>query len=153
MANLAGFDARKVEPNSFEALPAGEYQVILTDSNMKTTKSGDGQYLELKMQVMEGQHKGRTLFDRLNLVNKNQMAAQIAQGTLSSICRAVNVLSPNDSAELHNKPLTAVVRCRKDGSGEIRNEVKGYKPRQANMLEQAFSDDKPAATKKGKTPF
>ena len=128
--NLSGFNANDVEPNEgFSPLPAGDYQVIITESQMKKTKDGSGQYLELKMQILNGQYQNRVIFDRLNLVNKSDVAVQIAKGTLSSICRAVNVLTPNDSSELHNKPLTASLKIRKDQEGNPQNEVKGYKPR------------------------
>lgn len=132
MGNLTGFDANDVEPNQgFEPLPPGEYQVVITDSKMKPTKAGTGEYLELKLQVLNGQYQNRVLFDRLNLKNTNEMAKQIAKGTLSAICRAVNVLTPQDSTELHGKPLTVTVKVRNDQNGNPQNEVKGYKPRHA----------------------
>ena len=128
--NLSGFNAEEVEPNEgFSPLPAGDYQVIIAESKMKKTKDGQGQYLEMRMQVLNGQYQNRVLFDRLNLVNKSDVAVKIAKGTLSSICRSVNVLTPSDSSELHNKPLTASVKIRKDQDGNPQNEVKGYKPR------------------------
>jgi len=141
--NLDGFNASDVEPNeTFSALPAGEYDVIIMSSDMKSTKAGDGKFLELQLQVLSGTYQNRRLFDRLNLVNKNDVAVQIAKGALSSICRAVNVLTPKDSSELHNKPLTAIVKVRKDLEGNQQNDVKGYKSRvaQPNMVEQAFED-------------
>lgn len=155
--NLSGFNAADVEPNEgFTPLPAGEYQAIITESEMKATKDGQGQYLQLKLQILNGAHQNRTLFDRLNLVNKNDVAVQIAKGTLSSICRAVNVLTPNDSSELHNKPLTIIVKIKNDQNGNPQNEVKGYKPRHTaapagpSMVEQAFeSDGEPVV----KSPF
>ena len=43
------------------------------------------------------------------------------------MCRAVGVLAPNDSTELHNLPLVIHVRCKKRAdTGEISNEIKGY---------------------------
>ena len=68
-------------------------------------------------------------FDRLNIDNPNATCQLIGRGVLSAICRAVQVETPNDSAELHNKPLKAVVRVAKDDSGNPTNEIKGYKPR------------------------
>jgi hypothetical protein len=39
--NLSGFNAADVEPNSaFTPLPAGEYQAIISESEMKPTKDG-----------------------------------------------------------------------------------------------------------------
>ena len=52
---------------------------------------------------------------------------QIAQADLSAICRAVGVLAPKDSFELHNLPLVIHVRCRnRTDTGELVNEIKGY---------------------------
>jgi len=151
MADLSGFDASTVEPNEgFTAIPAGDYPVIITASEMKPTKNGEGKFLELKLQILSGPHQNRQLFDRLNLVNKNEMAVQISKGTLSAICRAVNVMTPKDSAELHNKPLTAIVKVKEDKNGNKQNEVKGYKPRhtegaQSSLVEQAFEEPATAA--------
>lgn len=60
------------------------------------------------------------------------MAVQIARAELSAICRAVGVLAPADSAELHNLPLTISVRCKKRAdTGEIVNEIAGYAQKEA----------------------
>ena len=127
--NLGGFNAADVEPQSFETLPAGDYEVAIVGSIVQANKAGTGKYLSLEMQVVSGQHKGRKLFDRLNLWNPNDKAVEIAKGTLSAICRAVGVLTPNDSADLHNKPLVASVKVRVDPQYGESNEVKGYKRR------------------------
>jgi hypothetical protein len=128
MADLRGFDANQVEPTSdFEPIPAGKYLAVITESEMKPTKAGTGTYLQLTFQVIEGPYANRLLWARLNLDNPNDTARKIAHGELSAICRAVGVLSPNDSVELHNLPLVIHVRCKKrTDTGEITNEVKGY---------------------------
>lgn len=125
--NLSGFNAAEVEPQSFEVLPAGDYDVAIVGSVVQATKAGDGKYLSLELQILNGPHKGRKLFDLLNLWNPSPKAKEIAQGTLSAICRAVGVLTPQDSQDLHNKPLVATVKIRKDEQYGDKNEVKGYK--------------------------
>jgi hypothetical protein len=133
MANLQGFDARIVEPTTdFEPLPAGKYLAVITDSEMKPTKSGNGNFLELAFQVIEGEYKGRNLWTRLNLDNPNETAVKIARGELSALCRAVGVLQPKDSCELHNLPLLVTVKCKKrEDTGEMTNEDKGYAKKEA----------------------
>ena len=131
MGNLDGFDANEHEPNTgFEPVPAGEYVAVMTDSEFKPTKAGTGEYLECKWQVIEGEHKGSIVFDRLNLKNPNDTAVKIACGTLSAICHAVGVLKPKDSEELHGKPvlMKVALREREDKPGEYSNDVKSYKP-------------------------
>jgi len=133
MTSLRGFDANQVEPSTaFEPIPAGKYLAAITESKMKPTKSGNGEYLELTFQILEGEYKGRQLWARLNLNNPSEQAVKIARGELSAICRAVGVMQPNDSVELHNLPLVITVRCKKrQDTGEITNEVKGYAKREA----------------------
>lgn len=122
------FDANEVEPTgTFEALPAGEYEVAIIDSEMKATAKGNGEYLQLELEVVKGPHANRKLWDRLNLHNPNADAVKIARGTLSAICRAVGVLTPSDSSELYGRPLLAVVG-QYEFEGRLRNDVKGYKP-------------------------
>jgi len=147
MVSLSGFDASQVEPSStFDPIPAGKYLAAVVDSKMKPTKSGAGQYLELTFQILEGEYKSRQLWARLNLDNPNAQTVKIARGELSAICRAVGVMSPGDSADLHNLPMIITVRCKKpQDTDEITNEVRGYAKREAaaGKPQQATTDTPP----------
>ena len=128
MASL-NFNAANIEPQqSFDALPAGRYEVIIVDSEMKETKAGTGAYLMLTMEVIgDTKHSNRKLWTRLNLVNPNATAVQIAERELSAICHCVGVMEPGDSEELHNIPLTVdVVQELNPQSGQMTNRIKGY---------------------------
>ena len=111
MANLGTtFDASSVEPTvSFEVLPPGKYLVQIVNSEMRPTKDGLGRYLHFELDVLEGSHAGRKLFDRLNLVNGNPQTVEIAQRTLSAICHATGRMQVQDSEELHLIPMIADV--------------------------------------------
>jgi len=136
MADLNGFNANEVEPNDFSPVPAGRYLAAITGSEMKATKAGNGAYLELEIEIIEGEHKGRKLWDRLNLDNPNETAVKIAQGTLSAICRAVGIMQPKDSAELHSLPMTVIVAIEKrQDNGEDSNRIKGYKSKNEQAVE------------------
>ncbi|MEX0725878.1 MAG: DUF669 domain-containing protein [Planctomycetaceae bacterium] len=128
MANLNGFDANQVEPTAGrDPLPAGNYLAAIVGSEFKPTKAGNGQYLELKFQILDGPHKDRLLWARLNLDNPNPDAVKMAKAELSAICRALGVLQPKDSLDLHDLPLLITVKCKKrDDNGEIGNEISGY---------------------------
>ena len=142
MADLRGFDANQVEPSTdFEPIPAGKYPAVITESEMKPNKAGTGHYLQLVFEILDGAYKGRRLWARLNLDNPNALAVQIARAELSAVCRAVGVLAPNDSVDLHNLPLVVHVKCRKrDDTGEITNEIKGYAKK-----ESTTANSQPAA--------
>ena len=128
MANLNGFDAREVDPAvGFDPIPAGKYLAVITESEMKPTKSGVGQYLQFTFQVIEGEYKGRLLWARLNLDNPNALTVKIARAELSAICRAVGVMAPKDSVELHDLPLVITVGHKKrEDTGELTNVIKAY---------------------------
>lgn len=147
MPNLAGFDANQVEPTTdFEPIPAGKYLAVITESEYKPNKAGTGTYLQFTFEIMEGDYKGRFLWARLNLENPNETAVKIARGELSAICRAVGVMAPKDSVELHNLPLTIKVKCKKrKDTDEISNEIKGYMKKDAALGKpvQATSDTPP----------
>ena len=139
------FDANTVDPSvGFDPIPAGKYLAVITDSETKPTKAGTGEYLQLEFEVIEGDYKGRKLWARLNIKNPNADAVRMAQADLSAICRAVNVMTPNDSIELHNLPLTITVRCRKNQDDEMTNEIRGYAPREANTGAVAANPATPA---------
>ena len=132
MADLRGFDASTVEPSApMEQIPAGKYLAMITASEMKPNKASTGQFLELVFTITEGEYKNRQLWARLNLVNPNPLASKIAQADLSALCRAVGIMTPSDSCELHNLPLVIRVRCKKrKDTGEIANEIRGYERRE-----------------------
>lgn len=131
MGNLDGFDASLVEPEvGFQPIPAGEYEVIIIDSKLADTKRGDGKILSFTLQITSGEYQNKKLFDRLNTKNPNDVAQRIGKAQLSAICRAVGVLQPKDSTELHMKPLRAKVIVENDATYGIKNVVKGYSPRQ-----------------------
>ena len=140
MSVTLNFDARTVEPSTgtAEALPAGWYNVAIEDSEMKPTRDGSGAMLVLSFRVLDGQYANRKIASRLNLRNNNAQAVEIAYRDLSAICHAVQVVTVQDSAELHGKPLkikVAVRPARQDRNaetGEVKeyeasNDVKAYK--------------------------
>jgi hypothetical protein len=129
MADLSGFDASQVpEQQEFSALPEGQYIAIATASEKKPTKRGDGAYLQITFEVIDGPQKNRKVWSRLNLWNQNQTTIEIAQRELGAVCRAVGIILPNDSAELHNKPLLLTVAVELDKQQRQCNVIKKYEP-------------------------
>jgi len=126
------FNAAGVRPNvALEAIPSGIYPVIITQSTEKPTRSGNGSYIEFEMAIQGGEYAGRKVFDRLNIRNPNQTAVDIAYSTLSAICHVTGVLAMQDTQQLHGRPFCVVVikkeRDDQPGSGNMTNEVRGYK--------------------------
>ena len=130
MADLGmNFDATQIQPQTGkpDPLPTDWYNVIMTDSEMKPTKDGNGGFLEVVLKVMDGPYAGRQMYDRLNLYNQNEVAVKIAQETLSAICHAVGVFQVRESSVLHGKPFMArAVEKDAEGGYDAGNDVKGY---------------------------
>lgn len=139
MATL-NFNAEGIDTTSqFDAIPAGDYEAMVTDSAMKRTKDNTGEYLELTIEVQSGQYQGRKLWDRLNLQNRNVQAVEIAQKQLAQLCHATGVMQVRDSQQLHNRPIIMKVSVKNDVSRGMTNEIKGYKARaSANQAQAGF---------------
>lgn len=145
MAVLGGtFDATQVQPQEpFAVIPAGKYKIQAIASEIRATNDGNGQYLWFEHEILDGEHAGRKLFERLNLWNSNQQAVEIAQRTLSAMCHATGQLHVADSDELHFKPMIVTVRVRPAGPGkdgkqyDARNEIRGYEPANGSAPAQA----------------
>lgn len=128
MADLTGFNPKDFPEGSRgrDPIPAGTYPAVITETTQRTSTAGND-YLELAMEIIEGPHKGRRLWDRLNLWHPKEAASEIAKRRLASACRALGITSPRDSAELHDKPLGVVVAIKlRSDNGEKTNEVTGY---------------------------
>ena len=147
---LLNFDATRVEPSTvMEAIPAGQYLVEITKSETKETKAKNGSYLELEMTVLDGDYRGRKLWDRLCLQHVNPKTQSIARANLSALCHAVNILQPKDSVELHNLPFVVNVKTREnETTGDIYNEIRGYSRR-----ERAVATNEAAATDGSAAPW
>jgi hypothetical protein len=130
--NLSTVNLDGVDPNvAFDPLPAGWYNVVIINTEMKpngpNAKDPDGKQMEITLQVIDGEHVGRKLFDRLNLVNSNPTATEIAFKTLKAIYNAIGVAKVDDSSQMHGIPLKAKVKLRaKTAEYDANNEIQGY---------------------------
>lgn len=124
------FDATTVDPSGgYPLVPAGKYMAQIIASDMRPTKDGNGAYLQLELEIIDGPEAGKKVFDRLNLHNTNQTTVAIAQRSLSQICHATGILSVSDSEQLHARRMLIDVRI-EPGTGQYRdqNRVFSYMP-------------------------
>ena len=115
---------------------------------MRVTKDGQGQYLWLELDILDGALAGRKLFDRLNLVNNNPQTVEIAQRTLSAICHACGRMQVKDSEELHLIPVHVDVRVKPPKGEYGESNVIRYLPRGGaeRSAAPATSQGRPAPT-------
>lgn len=145
--NLAGFDATQVQEMDYTPIPEGRYVMIATSTEKKPTKDGDGEYLQVVLEIIDGPAKGRKHWVRLNLKNQNPSAVDMARRELASICKAVGVLRPVSSSELENKPMIVTIGIKKNKTnGKDENVCNKYEsPNGAAPVEAAASYTPPAA--------
>ena len=90
-------------------------------------KSGNGEGLKLTFEIIDGQFKGRKVWENLNIRHTSEDTQRIAQSQLSALCHAVNVIKLMDTAALHFKPVRINVTVREAvGQYKASNNIKGY---------------------------
>jgi hypothetical protein len=139
---------------SIDAVPAGEYTVVIESSDYVPNKQGTGMILKLTYQIIDGPQKGKKIFENLNLENVNKQAEEISRKALNSIGVAVGVNKIQDSAQLHNIPLKIDVTVKENAEYGRQNSIKkhlsinGAKPESV-----AGSQVPPAPGAAGKKPW
>ena len=119
-------------------IPEGNYTAIIVNSEMKDNSSGTGQFLALEVAIVDGDYRDTVFTERLNLINPNQKAVEIAYKTLARISEALGMeQTPSDSAQLHNQPLLIEIKTKKGEpwtnnqgekiEGKDKSEIKGFK--------------------------
>ena len=125
----------------FEPVPAGWYIAEVAKSEYKATAAKTGHYLTCQIKILEPEeHKGRVVFNLLNLDNPNQTAVEIAQKELASMCEACGLDELEDSTELHGIPMGIRLAIEPaDANWPAKNKIKAYKLAE----EVEFEDDSP----------
>lgn len=122
-------------------LPPGTYTARISAEETKANKAGTGEYLQLTL-TLEGDHAGRTIFDRLNLRNPSVKAMQIARETLQAIADAAGC-KPQDSRELVGKRVD-IETINESYQGKNYPRVRSYAPASGTApepLPAGFSDE------------
>ena len=140
--DISTYEAPK---SDYDPLPKGEYMAIVTESQMKITKAGTGEYLALSMQIIEGKHSGRKIWENLNLHNPNEVAETIARANLKAISEACGFAELDDTDQLNDIPFILVLDI--DRKDSTRNRVMGYK-RPGSGSAPSASSTAPAASAK-----
>jgi len=107
MAKL-NLDLSDVQPDTGggTTVPQGDYVVAITEAFMKATSAGTGHFLQVEMQITEGEMKGASITDRFNLDNPNAKAVEIAKAQLKAVTEAIGHVGVlEDSDDLIGKPF------------------------------------------------
>ena len=106
----------------------GWHTVIARDTEIRVSRKGDN-YLQVELQLTDGDHSGARVWTNFNLWNSNPKAVEVSEARLSDFCRAIGIDAVQDSwSELCNRTLQAKITVRPgDGDYGPRNDVAGFK--------------------------
>lgn len=118
---VAAIDASEVKPTK-------KAQDAIAYPSAENAANRNDCLLQFTLKILEGEHKGRLLWTRLNIRNANEVAQRIAEEELAAICDAVgHPRKVVDSVTLHGKPMRVKVDVEPAKDGQpARNIVKGY---------------------------
>jgi hypothetical protein len=112
---------------NFEPLPAGWYTATISQSELKDTKAGNGQYIKLRYDITGPSHQGRVVFGNLNIKNANPKAEEIGRQQLGDIMRAIGLAKVTDTDQLIGGQIGIKLEVKQDEQYGASNEVKGFK--------------------------
>jgi hypothetical protein len=130
MANLAtlGINLNDVTPQEergeYTAIPAGVYNALVLEVDLRTTKAGTGQYLSCKFQILDTPYDRRYVWSNLNVNNPSVKATQIGRAMLKELGQSAGIENIQDTDELIDKQVQLVLAIDKDDA--TRNQVKAY---------------------------
>ena len=133
------FDASAIDTSSHDPVPAGTYEAVVSASEIRATKSGNGKGINLTFEILSDPAKGRKVWAWINFQHPKAEAQRIGQEELARICKAVGVEKLTETEQLHNKPLMITVALDKDDP--TRNVIKGYKAKAAAPAAAAQTQD------------
>lgn len=133
MPNISGYDYRG------EDLPTeGWHQAVIESSQLKKNKAGNGEYLEVRFQLLTPEGKGaHKVWHRYNVQNPNPTAQGIGRRQLKELCAACGIPDAQTSEELHRIPL--MVKIKHKQSDEF-----GVQPEIASTQQEGGSGTRPA---------
>jgi len=141
-------DMDDAEEQNFEPIPAGDYTACIVESSMNETKSGTGEYLKLKYQILEGKYKNRILYEILNLINNNKDTESYARRTLNAIGAEFGFSFIDDSEQLHDKPMIIKVVQKNSDQYGVQNVIKNHSAIDGGSRETPAQEAETSATTK-----
>jgi hypothetical protein len=143
-------DSVPVSTSNYDPVPEGWYNAVIHSAEVKTTKAGNGKYLNIRYDITGENHAGRVVFGMITVQNPNTTAETIGQQQLGELCRAIGKVVLNDTDELLGATLSIKVAISAREGYDPRNEVKGFKALKGGMPSVAVSAP---AQSSGKAPW
>lgn len=120
-------DEMPTNTNNFEPIPAGWYTAHIAKAEVRATRDGTGNYINMQLSITGPSYEGRVVFGTINLRNKSQKAEEIGRAQLGDLMRALGLARVQDTDELVGGHVSIKVAVETSEGYEPRNTVKAYK--------------------------
>jgi len=106
-----GFDPNeyKDQVNNFSPVPRGIYKLKAIEAEEFDTRAGDGTYIRVVFEVVDGDYARRKIFQNFNINNPSEQAQDIGRGQVYAWRMACNRPTAEDSDQLLEIPFMGAV--------------------------------------------
>ena len=112
-----------------DLIPHGRYDARIVRSQFSPAATGR---LDLDFEIVGGKYDGHVIVKQLHLHSPSASAQRRARADLSQVCRAVGVMAPKDSSELHDIPMVINI-----GVAKRRNTILAYSPSRRQCVSES----------------
>ena len=115
--------------STFEPIPAGVYNLVVTGAEEALTQKGDKR-IKITFAVADGDYAGRKIFEGYNL-SGNPKSVEIGRGQLKSLwkCAGNNEFVINSVEQFLNIEIAASVKIKTDETYGDKNVISSFKPK------------------------
>lgn len=122
------------DERNYDLIPEGWYTVKMTQADVKPTKSGTGEKIDIRYDIMGPTQQGRVIFGSVNIRNQSPQAEEIGRQQLGRIMRAIGLDEIENTDQLIGGELQIKItikqpsdKDRAAGYDRTKNEISGYK--------------------------
>jgi hypothetical protein len=128
MGNLSSiFDGMGTKPeNDYSPLPEGNYKVEIVKADVKETKDGTGNYINVQYKVVDGPCANRVFFGMVNIKNKNPEAQRIGQEQFYNLRTACGLQKVTDTDQLIGYTIEVSLGIKKSEQYGDQNNIKKF---------------------------
>ena len=108
--------AEKYEPKKYDLLPEGTYIVTISEVNSPKEPRFGEESVSVKLEIIEGEHTGRLIFDNLYSQHSNEKLVNLSKHKLNGYCAALSRPKLTSILDLLNGRLK--VLCKHSQVGE-----------------------------------
>ncbi|CAH6911765.1 conserved hypothetical protein [Vibrio chagasii] len=117
--------------DNFEPLPGNTYDFRILAPELNPTKNGDGQKVEIPLQVEGGDYDGRKVYARFNVANPNPTAVEIALKQLKQLFMSAGIPATGEIKMsmingLESRMCRAQIYVKKDKEHGDKNEIRRF---------------------------